>query len=319
MKSADRSANVGLRSLAAVARIGGFVAFVVAAGAAIAGLFAQGARAEMDETFLRLGSDLTRLRGVTSEGTREVQLNGARISFSAHSVEMPLGKVLDHYEEICQATNAVMFDALGDLVHGPVVHAATALGAIATSSVRRADRGYVACADFGSSSETIVDRIFGLSLANEWGEVGRLRYVYAQRGRNRGHAKTFVFAMWTSSGAFLHRLVPSGARDAEGRDVPGIPRPRDTRRILSAWEVGGPSGIFTYVTKAHSAREIESFYRVFFDSQGWKILERHEAQETDVDHVRMISAERSQRLVTVLAHPDPRGRTIITILVSEPS
>lgn len=320
MKSAGRHSDSGFGTVMSVSgRSAAFVTFIAAIFAVVAALVARAARAEIDETLLDLGSDLMRFPGSLHGQVRDVRVNGARVSLRAQYVEAPVAQVLSHYENACAESNARVFRALGEAVGGPVSRAAPALGALATSSGRRGNRGYVACADFGASADLdgVLHQLLGLAHGDDLNEIGNLRYAYVEGDDGSGHERSFVVAIWTSSSSLLRRLVPPEGRDAEGRDIRGLPRPRDMQRLLSAWEVDGPSGVFSYVTDAHSSAELESFYRAVLPSHGWRVLHRHPGESIEIDGLRMLSAEKEQHLITVVAHPAEQARTILTILASE--
>jgi hypothetical protein len=124
--------------------------------------------------------------------------------------------------------------------------------------------------------------------------------------------------MWADSGFDLRRVLPVGSADAEGRDMPGVPRPQDAQRILSAWEADRPSGVYVYLTKARTGAELESFYREQLPKNGWTIIERHSGESIRIDDIRMLSAWRGGRLVTVLSHVGEMQETVLTLLASEP-
>jgi hypothetical protein len=283
-------------------------------------LSAREARAEIDEAMLRMGSELKTLAGSEREGLRELRINGARFWFRTGSVEAPVDSVLRRHQEACAVANARVFRALGGAIDRTIGRAAAALGELATSTHHDGDRGYVACADFeGSSNEqSLLEEIASSPLVGHLGVLGSLRYVYVERDTSGGQARSFVMVVRASLGSLIERLVPVEGRDAEGRDPAGFPRPPNARRALSAWELDAPSAIFSYITEAHSPAELETFYRTTLPQHGWKPLGRHPAQTVQLGQVRMLAAEKEDRLVTVIAHPASGRQTTLTILASEP-
>ncbi len=302
------------------ARLAALTVIVVAVLAVAMGMFARDARAEIDEALLQIGSNLRQLERTELERLREARINGARFWLRTHSVQAPVAQVLRRYEEVCAESNSRVFRALGHAVDGLVSRAADILGAIATSSDQQADRGYVACVDFGTSDgDLLLDRLGGLSRSGDLSAIGSVRYVYVERDVSSPVEESFVLVIRASFESLIGRLVPLGDGDADGQDVPGFPRPRDAQRVLSAWEVNGPSGLFSYVTEAHSAADLESFYRNSLPKQGWRFVERHPGESVKLDQIRMLAAEKEGRLITVITHPAAKGTTVLTILVSEPS
>jgi hypothetical protein len=150
-------------------------------------------------------------------------------------------------------------------------------------------------------------------------EIGGLRYAYARRPADGSGQRTFVLTMWADSGFDLRRVLPLGSADAEGRDMPGVPRPRGAQRILSAWEADRPSGLYVYLAKDRTMAELESFYREELSRNGWTIIGRYPGESIRIDDIRMLSAWKGGRLVTVLSHVGEMQEIVLTLLASEPS
>lgn len=303
----------------AVLRLGGAAAAAVLALLLCAGLFVHAARAEIDATLLELGSDWRRLPPIEGDERREFRINGARFWLHAHSVQEPLNSVLRRYEERCVEVNTEVFSALGSASDELVGRAAKLLASIATSSAEQSDRGYVACVDFADSTgRALLQRLSNLSHSDRMQSLGSLHYVYLERDTTRPEQETFVLSVGGRLDSLIRGLVHAVHGDVAGADLPSFPRPPGMQRILSAWEVNGPSGVFSYVSKTRSPAELESFYRELLPQRGWKPLERHRNESLRIGQIRMLSAEKSQRLVSVIAHSAADARTVLTILVSEP-
>jgi hypothetical protein len=114
-------------------------------------------------------------------------------------------------------------------------------------------------------------------------------------------------------------MIPEGHSDAAGRDLAGVPRPLKSQRLLSAWEVDQPSGLALYRVSATAPARLESFYRTELSQLGWQIIERNPGEAIEIDGVRMLSAERHGRVITILSRPDEQGEVLLTILASEPT
>lgn len=289
MKSADSG-----RSLAPFLRAGVFVGSI----SVMAGAFVLGsARAEVAEALWDASSKIMAFPGAPHEGVRHLQLNGARLSFRTHTVEASLADVLDHYEAAC----------------------ATAL---AIQTRHDGDGGYVACLDVGDVAQSLgalVDRFVRFSETGDLQELGALRYVLARNVARRPAEKVFVLTMWTDSTLNLYEMMPRDGADAAGRDLIGVPRPPGSFRILSAWEEQQPSGVLVYRVVAKSPSELESFYRGTLPESGWRLIERDDSESVQLDGSRMLSAEKDNRLVTVLCRRGEASETILTILASEPA
>jgi hypothetical protein len=321
VKCVDKSTRGLLVPVCVVAvRLAGVSCIAAVAIVIAMGLLVRSADAEIDGALLRLGSDLKNLGESDSEALREVRLNGARLWLRTLHVEAPVARVLNRYEQTCVEANSRVFRALGAAVGGLVSRAADVLGLVATSSRHYVDRGYVACVDFASSDgDRLLDDLGSLSRGEQLNRLGALHYVYVERGVGSMEHGSFVLIVRANFDSLIRGLVPRGGGDAEGRDLPGFPRPRDTKRILSAWEVNGPSGLFSYVTDTQSVTDLESFYRSVLPKEGWKLIGRHPDESIQIDRIRMLAAEKERRLITVIMHPNGEAKTVLTILVSEPS
>ncbi len=100
-------------------------------------------------------------------------------------------------------------------------------------------------------------------------EFGEMRYIYAQRAAEGG---TFFVAFWIEGSFKVAEMFPAEG-DAPGRDVAGVPRPPNSRRLLSTWEEGKSQAVTTYVGGNHAPEELEDFYRAEMETGGWQILE----------------------------------------------
>ncbi|MFA9470152.1 MAG: hypothetical protein ACERNK_06255 [Deltaproteobacteria bacterium] len=300
MKSADSETlrdRRGVRGLAALApflRLGVFLSAVCVLAVAV---LLRSARADANEALWAVGSQIAGFPGAPQEEVRQLQLNGVRVSFRTQTVEASLAAVLAQYEGTCGT-------------------------AIATQSARNDSAGYVACVDMGDAPQdlgALAKRFLRFAETGDLREIGEPRYILARRVASGAKDKTFLLTMWAESGFNLYQMLPHDGADAAGRDLVGIPRPSGSQRILSAWEERQPSGVLVYRVVGTSAKELESFYRAELPRRGWTIIERNPSESIQIDSIRMLSAEKDNRLVTVLSDPGEASQTILTILASEPS
>ena len=257
----------------------------------------RSARADVAEALWAVGSGIMAFPGAPREEVRRLRLNGVRLSFRTQAVEASLADVLDYYEANCGSV-------------------------IATQAARGDLAGYVACLDMGDAPQdlgALVNRFVAFSVTGDLRELGALRYAFARRGAAGPDGKVFLLTMWADSAFNLYRMLPRAASDAAGRDLFEVPRPPGSQRILSAWEQGQPSGVLIYRLAAGSAEELEAFYRAELPRAGWRVIERHPGESLRVDDIHLLTAEKGNRLVTVLCQSDGASRAILTILASEPS
>lgn len=287
-------------------------------------LLLRSVRADVTEALWQIGEKLMEYPGATHERVRQLHLNGAPFSFRTQTVDAPLADVLAHYEALCGMHDARLANRLTSLLelHPSSPPSSGALRGVTTQTARNDSGGYVACLDMGGAPQDLgilADRFLRFSQTGDLREVGSPRYVFARRVESRVGDKTFLLTMWADSSVNLYQMLPRSGVDASGHDPIGVPRPPGSQRILSAREALQPSGVFVYRVVDISAEALASFYRSELSRTGWTIIERNPSESVSVDGVRMISAEREHRLVTVLSHSGEGLHTVLTILTSEPS
>jgi hypothetical protein len=299
VKSADERgaspprAILGGPALPPILRMGFFLAAVCIF---VSALLLRSVRADVTEALWGIGARTMDYPGAPQEGVRQLQLNGVPVSFRTQTVDAPLVEVLAHYEVACGT-------------------------AIATQTAHTDSAGYVACLDIGDGSQdlgALVDRFIRFSETGDLQELGNLRYVLARRLASGSGAQTFLLTMWTDSVVDLRRMLPRANEDAAGRDPVGVPRPPSSQRILSAWEARQPSGVFIYRVVVKSAKDLEVFYRSELVRNAWTIIERNPSESIAINGTRLLSAEKDDRVVTVVSQAGEASQTVLTILTSEP-
>lgn len=301
MKSADKwsaSGNGG----PALARLSAFVAVVLALVSLP--LLSQ-VGAQVDEAMLALGSRVMSFPGEPVAEARTININGASFFLRTQVVEAPLSQAIRHYRSVCTSAHA------GSSSHASI------MASLATRTGESDSDGYVACIDMGASDlETLVRRMARFSKTWDLAALGSLRYAYLRRAAERPARETFVLTMWTDESVDLARLLPTGDDDAGGSDLTGVPRPPESQRILSAKELREPAGVFVYLVRRTTASELERDYRRQLAELGWAIVERSHGESVELNGVRVLSAEKGHRLVTLLFYPDGTAQTVTTILAS---
>lgn len=268
-----------LRALAPrLVRLSIFI-FAVAIGLQLA--LAWFIKDKVEQSFLDLGSGLAQLDARSARkrpGPRIVELNGARLEFASASVDDSVEDVIDRAKEEC----------------GPHKDKALKGGDGA--------RGFVAC---------FIPQ--PAQLGPVVGEVRQVvpptyRYVYAQPGSE----KTVVITVEVKDGVGeLKKLFPEEG-DAPGVDAPGVPRPPDARRTLSAREEGSPQQMTLYVTKDKNPAELEAWYRARLPDHGWRPLEGGRRNGGP----RVLVADRKGTLAALVFDRDESGGASVAILTS---
>ena len=249
--------------------------FLLVLGAVVSAVLLRSAHADVAQFFAGRGAEAMRYPGAPPEAVRVLQLNGVHVSFRTQTIAASLGDVLRHYESLCNVRGAGLIERLS------------------MQSVRGKDVGHVACLDMGDaprSLSSLVDRFVRFSEAGDLAELGGLRYVRARRVTDMSGEYTFVLTVWADSAFELFRILPIDGADAGGGDIVAVPRPRRSQRLLSASELGSPSGFVVYRVPHQSAAALHSFYRNELSANGWTIVERHPSESMAIDDIRTISA-----------------------------
>jgi hypothetical protein len=241
-------------------------------------LLAWVVKRRVDQSMLELGSGLATLeRAAPHKGPRIVELNGARLHFASAAVDESVEAVIDGAEQAC----------------GPQKDKALKGG--------DGSRGFVACfiPVAGAAGPQV-------------GEVRQVtpptyRYVYAQPGTE----KTVVITVEADSNVELKKLFPEEG-DAPGVDAPGVPRPPDSRRTLSAREEGSPQQMTLYVTDDKNPADLEAWYRARLPDHGWRPLEGGRRNGGP----RVLVADRNGTLAALVFDEDESGRASVAILTS---
>jgi hypothetical protein len=213
-------------------------------------LFTRPAQADGSQVLLGFGAQMMRYAdSVTHDAPRGLSVNGQRLSFAAGTTRDEVTRLLDEYARRCAEHGAL--GERGTLRQGDERH------------------GFVACFDAGKkvAPEEAVLRVKRFLDSGDLSDVGRLRYVYAERGRNLTRFITF----WTDGSLDIHALFPRTG-DAPGRDVPGIERPEGARRLLTTWEAGEPRGMVVYAGGSLGVDELAARYRHALPTGGFVVL-----------------------------------------------
>ena len=243
-----------MRRWVKVLRLTAFLA-VVFGGLAFYGL--RRARADATRVLMGIGAQMMRYANtVTQDDPRALVLNGQPLSFTSGTTHDSVSALLDEYGRRC-AQRGVLGER-GTLRQGDGV------------------RGFVACFDAGHEvgPEEALERVRAFLTHKDLSEVGRFRYVYAERGIELTRFITF----FADGPVMLDRLLPPEG-DAPGRDVSGLERPPGTRRLLSAFEVGQPYGLVIYGGGSDGVDKVVAWYRERLPKAGWTILSETAAGE----------------------------------------
>lgn len=290
--------------------------FLTVVGIGFALFSAHQARAQLGEIMMGLGADMMRYHDAErQDAPRQLMLNGRPIHLSSGTTKHDLGTVLDYYEKRCQERDGQLHEQMMELVRSEKLEVPQVEGSAVDSVLREQDddRGFVACLDLGEEEvdvEGLLDRFEEFEKSLDLAEIGHLRYVYARQGGGTTH---FV-AFWTQGRFPIREMFPVEG-DAPGADPDGVPRPPESRRVLSAYEKGHPQSMTMYVSPSQDAGSLERFYRGEMADEGWTVLETERHRQLE-DRPPMLVWEREERMATVVFGTDEQKRGVATVLTA---
>lgn len=273
---------------------------------------ARSSYAATSELMVGIGADMMKFAGARyQDRPRTVFLNGLTLRFSSGSAKANLSEVLAYFHAGCREHNGRLFEQYVDFEKDHRVNKSWENRPFIDGilSYHDENRGYVACIDTGNrklSPREVIRRVKSFFKTGELSEIGEFRYVMAERVA-RG---TSFMTLWTDGPANLFRAFPQGV-DAPGRDIEIIPRPPESRRLLSAWESDQAPAIFTYVTELLSAAQVNGFYRENLVQSGWEVLKSRSNSSTREGSVLL--AVRDGQTVSIDIREGDTQRTV-TIL-----
>lgn len=264
-------ANRNVESLAR--KIIRIIGFTIAVQVLAFGFVVRASYTKANEVFMGLGAEMLRFPYARHQDRpRQIHLNGLPIHFTTGSTSQSVEGILDYVHLRCREKNGNLTEQLDKLIKkGRKVfdpHRYPLMDGVLRYGDEK--QGFVAClaSNNGSSRpEDTVKRIRRFLETGDLSQIGELRYVMAKRGLET----TSFVAFWTEGIANLLDLFPRDG-DAPGYDLPEIPRPIASRRVLSAWEDGATVALAVYFTPYSALSNSRKTYCRQLELNGWRIL-----------------------------------------------
>lgn len=248
-----------------LAKVLRLVAFVSLTQMGITLVVARHVRAEVQSLMLSAGAQMMHL-GEQARAPRTIRLNGAQIRLRVEQVpDLTLEQALDHFHARCRARNGRFYEQLTE----EALRKMSDEELTAFDGVLRAEgdgAGAVACFDVGDTAATpssLLARAQRFVDTGDLSSFGELRYVRIEQTRTG----VFAVMMWTDGPMDVKQLFPAEG-DAPGMDFTDLPRPPNSRRILSAWEEGQAPALNMYESRL-TGPELDSYYRRALAERGW--------------------------------------------------
>lgn len=249
-----------------IARVLAYFACVATA----VGLVAAGsAYADVKDTMLEVGQELGSLDHV---GTKTpIHLNGQPIFVGSQVLDMSVSDALDRAETLCVG---------GDVEHpgqNDYDTQATDLEMQQREPVtklreEKGDRGAIVCfaPEEGETVDGIgdkLDRYVAFLESGNLEDVGRLRYFFAKKTPS---GRTHLIRVWTEGAFDFFAMAAMNGQDAPGTDPDDMPRPPESRRLLSATAEGAVYAARVYET-ALDPEAVARTYDAMMVERGWQL------------------------------------------------
>jgi hypothetical protein len=197
-----------------------------------------------------------------------LRINGSSVLAGGTHVALPLNSTLDRYEEHC-----------GQPSEPPQLPAPSAAGAAPVPrdslTFSRATEGgagailcFVAPGEKPISDTEFVPRVRSFLASEDLEDLGDARYIFAREAPAGG---TDVVTVRMEGSFKLHDFMTRDD-DVPGRDVPEIPRPPGSIRILDVEVDGTPYSLKSYKTQ-ESPEVVLSRYDRSLTATGWGVVE----------------------------------------------
>jgi hypothetical protein len=242
-------------------------AFIAVCGGVLAYVDYRSAQASVMEHLLGIGQRMAPYLddAKSTEGPRQVRINGVKLLVAAGHTDQPPQFVRRWYLERYASKGDGLDGVAGDMKRRGILP--PDMQALNQLTFGDDNRGGMAALDFGEklSMDALRKRVEKFVKSGEVGDLGKLRYVYYEKN---GRGGTRFLTVWTDEHFKLDRLMPTERRDADGSDLPDVPRYPGTIRVLSAEEHGMPQRVVVYDGPG-SPEAAELFYRARMVSLGW--------------------------------------------------
>lgn len=289
----------GTRRGRVLERVGQTLLVLSFAGLLVGGWAYHGARAQLSDRLMDLGGRMmVYAEARHQDAPRDLVLNGETLRFSSGTTGHTTQQVLDYYEARCAEVDGSLTQQMQALRDA---HPEVDREVPRAPTMREDDglRGYVACLDMGDeevSLDDLIERIGTYGRTGDVAAIGEVRFVFAEQMGEGAERSTHFVTMWTEGSFDVGNMFPAEG-DVPGVDVPGVPRPPATRRILESYERGEPQRLTVY-EKPRTESELEGFYRTALSRDGWSLIEHPDGASPNAP--RVLVAEHGDRMLTVV-------------------
>lgn len=263
------------RARGSILRLSVYLSCAFSALGALSGL-ALYARAS--EAALALGSELSRLSELDDGGSpsgraaETLLINGQRFHHAVLLGKGGPGELLDRLQSDCVREPGPLASALAQLAQAvSQTEAGEPAAGLRQGVLRHEDgeRGMLVCfpGRGGGGLSVLAQHLAQLGRTGSLAAFGPVRYLHVQRTAPE-HSR--VTALWSDAGLDAVAMFPSTG-DAPGHDSQLIPRPPESRRLLSAAAEGASLLLLHYAS--HAPRSLlQRFYATELRTRGFREL-----------------------------------------------
>jgi hypothetical protein len=268
---------------------------------------AWAARVKARDALQSAGELMLRYSGAEHiDAPRELVVNGLTLHVLSGISAKPLATVLDFFQARCKQVSGGFDRELARLLQAqsaPPLPAPIMRG----GTLREDDEhnGYLACLDLGTdqlATSELIARLQAFATSGDVANVGDLRFVWARRDREQ----TSYMALWTQGPVPLPVAFPEQG-DAPGVDLPGLPRPERSVRVLSAWQRDAAPSLVSYRSET-TLDDLESRYRRQLTSLGLSV---HAGVRQD--GVRWLRVEAAEETTLAVLSQDEGGHGLVML------
>jgi hypothetical protein len=231
------------------------------------GLTLRDAKAQLHESLIAFGDQLSSWsNGNLDSKVGHLSINGVLVHKVTASTPLGINDAFDRLEPICTEHGGL---------EAPESLLKSASSNVTASMLRGVYReqgqteGVLACIDTGRplSVGELMRRLDAFVKTGDLSAFGQLRYVMARRD---GSA-TSLLVLWTDGSMPLLKMFPQTG-DAPGHDVPGVPRPGGSQRLLSTSYQGLPYTVTVYRSPKGGTSSLVEWYAKTLGKDGWRVV-----------------------------------------------
>lgn len=294
------------RSFAARLRVATLLLAVGLSACCVLGMQAQ---ARANELIARAGEQmLTYAHAQHRDGARTLLVNGVPLHLLSGSTPDSVAGLLDFMHVRCRDAGGRFEEQFRQASRGRLPRIAGDTRVPLDGVLRLDDErgGYLACLDLGGTRvapEELLRRVRAFLATGNLAEVGDLRFIWARRS---GKTTSYV-AVFTEGPVPLLSMFPAHA-DAPGLDLPELPRPTHSQRLLSTWQEDQAPMLVSYRIAAPLATA-EADFRALLVQHGYAIRK----QDPRAQGSRAWLAGRGASSALAIFAADGPDRTVISL------